>query len=234
MNVVYALNRNLYKWLPMSMNSLFAHNPNCKVYVICEDDDIPTIKDSRVVFLNINNYPHFDVHPLYQYYVLSDFTFVRIWMERIIPESRIIWLDVDTIIDGPLDELWNLDLRGKIIGGVFDAYPSYSEVTGLYINAGVLLIDLDKWRANHLTETLQNLLKNKYFALADQDAINYICKPYIKYIDLKWNYQLSQPAQVKVKDPVIYHYAAHPKLWESVHVQHWNKYYVGELKNEYL
>ena len=229
MVVLYALNRKLYKELPMSLNSLFINNPNCKVYVMCEDNNIPNITDKRVTFLNINNYPEYEIHPDYKNYVLSKMTFVRLWIAEYLSESRIIWLDVDTIIDGPLDELWNLDMGNKVIGGAFDAYPNFSGIGGLYINAGVLLIDLDKWRSFGFTKRIQDVLKEKVFRLADQDAINVVCKEYIKYIDLKWNFQLNQPAQVKIKNPVIFHYAAHPKIFEVFHGIHAIKYYTDHI-----
>ncbi len=229
MVVLYALNRKLYEELPMSLNSLFINNPDCKVYVMCEDDSIPTVTDKRVTFLNINNYPEYKIHSAYDDYVLSKMTFVRLWIAEYLPESRIIWLDVDTIIDGPLDELWNLDMGNKVVAGAFDACPDFSGIGGLYINAGVLVIDLDKWRKYGFTKKVQDLLKEKVFRLADQDAINVACKGYIKYLDLKWNYQINQPAQTYIKNPIITHYAAHPKILESLHVKHAMKYYTDHI-----
>lgn len=232
MTAVYALNRNLYPWLPLTLNSLFTHNPDCKVYVICEDDEIPQVKDKRVTFLNINSYPDFEINPMYKFYVLSKFTFVRLWIAEILEENRVIWLDVDTIITDSLEPLWNIDLGPKVLAGVFDAEPTFSIVPGPYINAGILLMDLDKWRRYGFTKKSQDLLKEKLFSLADQDCINYLFKPYIKYLDLKWNYQLNQPNQTPIKNPIIYHYAAHPKLWENEQIKQWNKYYIKELKDE--
>lgn len=229
LTIAYAANRNLYKYLPLTLNSLFFYNPICKVYIFCEDDNIDFINDERIEFINIHNFPKFKVHFNYDSYVLSEFTFVRLWMANVLNESKIIYLDVDVIINDSLDALWSLDMKNKVIGGVFDAYPTFSEIKGLYINTGVLLIDLDKWRKYNLTKILQNALKENYYRLADQDAINDVCKKYIYYLDLKWNYQLNQPRQVKIKNPVIYHYAAHPKLWEDVRIEQWLKFYSDSI-----
>lgn len=228
---LYALNRKLYDELPMSLNSLLINNPKAKVYVMCEDDEISFIKDPRVTFLNINNYPKFEINPKYEEYILSNMTFVRLWIANYLKESRIIYLDVDTIIDGPLDELWNTNLGPKVIGAVFDAYTKILSKDSLYINAGVLLMDLDKWRAGNFTEKTQKILQENYFRYADQDALNTVLKSYIKYLDLKWNFQLNQPGQVKIKNPVIFHYAAHPKIFETYHGAHAIKYYTKEIKN---
>lgn len=232
MVVLYALNRKLYDELPMSLNSLLINNPEVKVYIMCEDDEISFIKDPRVTFMNINNYPKFEINPKYEEYILSNMTFVRLWIANYLKESRIIYLDVDTIIDGPLDELWNLNLGPKVIGAAFDAYASILSKDSIYINAGVLLMDLDKWRRGNFTEKTQKLLQENHFRFADQDAINIVLKSYIKYLDFKWNFQINQPAQVGIKNPIIIHYAAHPKILESIHAAHAIKYYTKEINNE--
>lgn len=232
LTIVYASDHRLYQWLPMSINSVLTHNPDCHIYVFCEDDKIEQLNDSRITILNINNYPDYDVHWTYRTYELSKLTFVRLWMADVLQESKVIWLDVDTIVTGSLEPLWNTYLGFKVIGGVFDAYQYCLGNGSLYMNAGVMLMDLDKWRALRMGERVHDTLRHKYYRCADQDVLNDVCQQYIKYLDLKWNYQLCQPMQIKLKDAVIYHYAAHPKLWENEQVQQWAKYYTPSINEE--
>lgn len=72
--------------------------------------------------------------------------------------SRVIYLDADLLIRRDVFELWGQDMRGKIVLAVQDSYiqrptarsPSareQPEVEQPYFNSGVMVIDLDAWRA---------------------------------------------------------------------------------------
>src|SRR4029077_14814785 len=76
--------------------------------------------------------------------------------------GRVLYLDSDLIVTGPLDELWSTDLVAHPLAAVTNPlYPGMStaffRVLGLptetaYFNSGVMLIDLEDWRRNHRTE----------------------------------------------------------------------------------
>ena len=40
-NIVYAMTRAVYRWILPSLRSLAEHNPNARVFVVCEDDALP-------------------------------------------------------------------------------------------------------------------------------------------------------------------------------------------------
>lgn len=79
----------------------------------------------------------------------------RLFVDSLIDVAvdRIIYLDCDTIVKISLDRLWNFDLQGAVIGAVNDCRNwRYLAHLGLsrrdvYINSGVLLIDLVRFRA---------------------------------------------------------------------------------------
>lgn len=78
----------------------------------------------------------------------------RLFVDSLVSEdvSRIIYLDCDTLVMRDLTLLWQTDLRGNVIGAVNDCRSwRYSAHLGLardavYINSGVLLIDVDAFR----------------------------------------------------------------------------------------
>lgn len=80
--------------------------------------------------------------------------FSRLFVDSLIASDieRIVYLDCDTIITRSLAELWDFDLDGAVIGAVNDCRNQrYLTHLGLsrddtYINSGVLLIDLVKFR----------------------------------------------------------------------------------------
>ena len=230
LTVVYAADRQIYKWLPLAVNSLFKNNPDCKVYIICEDDNIDLLKDSRITFINTYHRPSFIKPGAPQaVYYLPRMTFSRLWMADVIPEDRILWLDVDTIVDGDLTELWNTPLGKNVIAGVVDGAYIYPEISNTpYVNAGVLLFDLKKWRQYNLTKRCYYEVNAYQFRYGDQDILNKVCSHFIKYIDPRYN--CGRYIIKNNNKPVIYHYPGHPKLWESDEVRLWEKYYTSELK----
>jgi hypothetical protein len=60
----------------------------------------------------------------------------------------------------------------------------------IYFNAGVLLIDVVRWRSAGLTDTLVNYIRNNMSILRhhDQDAINAVLRGNIMPLPLKWNF----------------------------------------------
>lgn len=117
---------------------------------------------------------------------------VYVWFRILITEvvdksvSRVLYLDCDIIVNSNLDYLFNLDFNDNAIAAVIDResfnsltferlkYPSEKH----YICAGTLLINVDYWRENKITDKVYNYGK-KYpveSIFAEQDAINYICQ----------------------------------------------------------
>jgi lipopolysaccharide biosynthesis glycosyltransferase len=72
-----------------------------------------------------------------------------------------------------------------------------------YINAGVLLINLEKWRKHvQESEILSFIYKNnKKMRLLDQDLINIFFQEEITLIDAKWNQFYPNPE----KNACIHH-----------------------------
>ena len=135
MIIAYCANRAIYHLLPTTLNSLFSNNPNITtVYLLIEDDDISYIQHSKIKFINCNQ---FDFILREGLNITKRFTYmalVRCVLSKILNEPKVIYLDVDTIIDGPLDDLWNFPLDGNLIAGKLESED--------YCNSGVMLMDL--------------------------------------------------------------------------------------------
>ncbi len=118
---------------------------------------------------------------------LSKATYYRLLIGDILPESvdRLLYLDPDIAVNGDLSDFYNTDLGLNIIAGCGHLYGFNESVNLLrlglnkskqnrYINAGVMLIDLKKWR-KHVTvsQILAFIQKNiRTLFLADQDVVN--------------------------------------------------------------
>ena len=108
--------------------------------------------------------------------------------------KKAIYLDSDVIVKSDIIQLYNENLDGKIVGIVDDNYDSvryfdhrerennvfFKEFNipkeHVYFNSGMLLIDMEKWRKENITEKAIKVAKdnlgNKYFTAQDQDALN--------------------------------------------------------------
>ena len=127
---------------------------------------------------------------------------------------RMLYLDCDIIVPGDVGELFDVDLEGKSAAGVEDvgfrwlAYTKRAifldnkpynvlnyctDVLGIkdpggYVNAGVLLFDLEKCRQKVSFRDVVETLHSRNFFYNDQDVLNILLEGNIKQVDCKWNY----------------------------------------------
>lgn len=138
-------------------------------------------------------------------------TFGRLFMASALPDSvhTVLNIDCDTIIEGPLDEIWNVDMTGKIFGGVCECinYRYRRNVgkkdTDYYFNAGVVYLNLDEVRkANYEKKFIDYIINyGNSLAYLDQDVLNGVVEQEKKQaLPLKFN-MLS-----------IYYYTSYKKL----------------------
>lgn len=228
---VYASDAALYPYLPMAINSLLVNNPDAKVYVFADDDEVPGIKHPQVKIINSKVFEGYITpdSPQYSGYYLPKVTFHRLWMADVLEEDRVLWLDVDTIVDGDLTPIWETSMGLYLVAGVADraGHIWRRDITDdTYINAGVLLFNLSKWRVENMTARCKEAVNIYQWMYGDQDIINYLCQHRICQLPAEYN--VSKVTIPTDKEPVIRHYADHPKLWEE-HDHYWTKYHVTSL-----
>lgn len=110
-------------------------------------------------------------------------TLARLFLARVLPQgvSRVLYLDCDTVVTAELTPLFALDMDGFDLGMVAEptANKGRRKQLGIpdqqpYFNAGVLLVNLDKWRRDNTEKTILDYYRAKGGDLVapDQDAIN--------------------------------------------------------------
>ena len=212
---------------------------------------IYTVKDERLKGLFLNHW--------------AIYTWYRVLLPEILPISihRVLYLDADTLVLGNLQALFNIDMEGESVAGTTDVYIDgkcdrlkYPKDKG-YICAGVLMMNLDYWRDNNLTEGLLSWAKghNAILRMPDQDTINVICQDTKVILPLKYGIQkcffideqyyhnpkLARELKDCIEQPVIIHFAGsapwykeiayHPfqKDWED-----YNNKVVPTIKMKYM
>ncbi|MEG0216276.1 MAG: glycosyltransferase family 8 protein, partial [Hungatella sp.] len=146
--------------------------------------------------------------------------YARLFISSVLPEhlQRVMSLDCDLLIMRSIKEFWELDMHGKTIAALMDAFSkSYRVNLGLQpddimFNAGVMLIDLPQWKEKKVEEKLLSYIAGKKGRVqqADQGALNAILSRDIKCIEPYFNsvtilYDFSyEEMQVYRKPPQFY------------------------------
>lgn len=159
-------------------------------------------------------------------------TYGRLLLEYVYPPqvSRVIYLDVDTVLLESIHDLWELDLQDKTIGAARDelvktfqtswngGIVNYKQL-GLagdseYFNAGVMVIDLVKWRSEKVAENVVHCIeKNKAFAnFPDQYGLNIVLNKRWLKIDVNWNYFSALPYHSGIK---LVHFISDKPIYSS-------------------
>lgn len=125
------------------------------------------------------------------------FGYNRLFLTELVPEDvdRVLYLDSDTVIEGPLDELWNVDFGDCYMAGVDDCLSAtYRKIVdlkegGTYVNAGMLLINVKKWRDDRIMDVFIKTLKdnNGYFVFNEQSILNSVFSGRIRILPQQYN-----------------------------------------------
>ena len=151
--------------------------------------------------------------------------------------KKVLYLDVDLCVCNDIEELFKIDLEGNVIGAVNEIVPYCRRLDiNNYFNAGVLLIDVDKWNKENLTDKCLSELKRVAYPLADQDVLNIILKNCRFILEEKFNYKynldsLKNSNYMPPKDVCIIHFLSESKPW-CLWTQDFDV--VKEIYNKYL
>ena len=245
LNILVTLNSGYIAPLCVMFKSLCLSNPDTKfdIYVAhssLTDEDFDKINKSINHNMTIHSIVVDDsiFNSARVLERISKETYYRLLVGTILPEDvdRILYLDPDIVVINSLDELYNMDLKGKIVAGAPHTYGvveivnfhrlSMRRKKSHYINAGVLLIDVKAWRNFITTEEIVKFVDDnfKMLKLSDQDAINVLFRDEILYLDeRKYNLDektyghhiwcLRMNKEWLEKNTVIVHFNGKKKPW---------------------
>lgn len=232
------------------LTSLFLNNENVKfnLYAIAKDvaeknlEAISRLCDqfSRTVnFLEIDKkeYEFFEISEH-----LSHATYFRLFAPEKIRADRILYFDVDLIIQTNISPLLEMDLKNHAVAGALDNNPSngFRERIGLeldepYINTGVLLINAKLWRTQRLTRSLITFYaehKNR-LRWGDQDLLNAALAGKKVVLDQQWNIMYGDLINGKFELPDfdrdsfqgVFHFNTSEKPWRKWSIQPYRALY---------
>lgn len=167
---------------------------------------------------------------------LSVESLYRLDLPNILPTniSKVVYLDSDLVVLGDLSELYNVNLSGYYLAACNEYIPFLSNNLNLrseldYFNAGVLVLNLDKWRRDNFTQVCLNYAMNteKKMYCLDQDILNGVLNGDWKRLSLDWNVVKTfffetnlyldvfeeEIIQKAISNPKIVHYTDYSKPW---------------------
>ncbi len=197
-----------------TIKSVCAHNRNVKFYIF--NDDMPSEwfqlmtkrlepLSSEIVNVKISS------HSLKNYHLplphLSYAAFFRYFIPQYVKEKKALYLDADIIVRDSIEELFSEDLGDFPMAAVEDDLTSDS------FNSGVMLIDVDVWRAEGVTEKLFELTNQFHeSSFGDQGILNRLFQNDWKKLPQKYNFMVGM-------DTVARNYGIDSWYTESIKVE---------------
>ena len=222
MIVLLAADAKFQRPLEVCARSVRAHNPHADIIVVEPDRVDPALIEGVRLPKHLP--------PACLYRLLAPDLFPRL--------GQVVYLDVDTLVKGPLDELAAHDLGGRMVGAVRDALLPFASMAlpwrdlGIppeqpYFNSGVMVVDFELWRINQIGRRAIELLRERDLPYADQGALNVVCD--WAPLSPRWNLQqahLSDTSPVwgiegrpdldeAAAIPSILHFNGRIKPWEA-------------------
>lgn len=264
-NIVFASDNNYAQHTAVAMASVLVNTKapqKIQFYLI--DDEIQTENKEKITktvqklggsveFIKIKNSRLEDCYVSGE---LSRASYFRLDIANILDESieKIIYLDCDLLVYDDIEKMWQLDMGGKAVAATCDlgimasarVRKQKNKFIGLpfnapYFNAGVLMMDLAKWRQGNYAEAIIALATQNKYPNHDQDALNKFFMNNWQEIPLRWDVippvfnlflkivtkpDLRKKAIEAKKNPAIFHYAGGYKPWEyEIHKGFNDKYY---------
>jgi lipopolysaccharide biosynthesis glycosyltransferase len=244
--VLFCCDPTFYQHLAVALVSMLENNPYYpfEVYLMASRrEDSPEAKLRRSLqpyhncILDIRHYPLDQCRHFFVDQHVSHETYLRLFVDDILEAEvrKILYLDADTVVLDDLWELWTTNIDGYLLAGAHDPWGEFrSAALGIpggrpYVNAGVLLLNLTRWRAERVTERLIRFIEAEGDRLVfhDQDAINALLYESVLVLDYRWNFQARMfkmnprrelPQRDLIREaarrPAIIHYNGRQKPWQ--------------------
>ncbi len=252
MNILISFNSKYFMTALVMAKSLIRSNSGIlTIYVFYSEitekeklrflNEIQEVNRVKVIFIEITE-TYFDKVALNIKYITKE-TYYRLMAQEKLPREidRILYLDVDLLVNSPLMEFYNMDFNGNLLLAckdmlILEEIKKMNVSMGVpvdtpYFNAGVLLYNLEQMRKEINVEELYDyaLGNSGKFKYGDQDVLNYYFHNRVGFVDaykynmsdslIKTRYEL----RMVLNQSAIIHFYGWNKPWL------WN--YIGRMNN---
>lgn len=246
--IVFATDKNYLPFLAVTLKSL-QEKANLKytykIFIFHESLTLKEMisilemgnKNFKIRFINLTLFMLKIKSKLHTRDYYTNTTYYRFFIPKLLGGyKKALYLDCDLLIRRDISELYNQDIEDYLVGAVtedvmtnIDVYGRYVEdVLGVnrnkFFNAGILLMNLKKFRKEHIEKKFIKLLSVYTFRVTqDEDYLNLLCKDQVRYFDERWNY--CEVNKNDYSDPYIVHFKMNYKPWKYDNVKFGKEYY---------
>lgn len=226
---VYSVTSNCFDFLRVSIKSLLYNSDVDKVIVISDSDELPSDFPKDIINVPIKDAPEYirqdgpNSKTSFRLHCL-----LKVALHKVLTQyDKVLLLDYDTIVRKDISDLWDIQLgdryylagvpeinrtRGSVYGYFpkrdFKAMSNVIFKRMIYVNAGVLLLNLRKLRDDGAGDEMIDRINENEYALPEQDVINEVCHRNIYLLPDEYN---SNHFGAQSPNPKIIHYAAQEK-----------------------
>lgn len=252
MNIAIIYSADWARYAAIEVLSIFSTNPApIKVYLISDENGKMDLSEMCKHFGDGYNVEFINGEPMYKQAIPSTvnvssrftkFALYRLLLPDLIHDDKLLYIDADAVVNGDITELYNMPFNGNIILGAEDVEankynlktPIGFQPNDLYINAGIMLMDLKTIRNEKIHHKWIHEANTKKYACHDQCIINKTCRNRIGVFKNKFNTSPSTGIDTGKESIRIMHYAG-PKPWNNATVPHphiW-KYWESEYTRRF-
>ena len=244
-HIVCATDENYAPFASIMMKSVLEHTSSFVNFYVLDGGiqrktkslitkDLKQYPNKNITYIDMKTF-NLDRFPNVKHYSLN--TFSRYFIPELLPNvPKILYMDVDIIVNKDIHELYNQELSGYPIGSVLEDFyegnyttlkqhiwPNY-QGGDQYFNAGVLLLDMQKLKEINFTEKAVNLTIQLFDKLScpDQDILNILFENNFKKLDYRFNFMPDHIYYLREKHPelpdfkpVVIHYSW-IKPWKDI------------------
>lgn len=221
-NVVYCVTSDYLEKIKPSIRSLRAFN-DVNIYVVTETNETD-IED--VTLINVANQQYFPKDSVNYNNMFTHIGLLKVCYQSLLPIDKVIHLDADTIINGSLKPMWDIDLTNKWYAMVPEYKGRYKPFGDKYYNAGVMLINLKGLRESNIENEMIFYLNSFKQPWCEQDAFNKFGIENNKIVDLDIKYNENVMTGY-TDEPVVIHYCSIGNWWNNPtmsRVEYLNRY----------
>lgn len=155
---------------------------------------------------------------------INHMTFARYFIPRYVAEDTVLYLDSDLVLTTAIDELFDLDIEDYYLAASRSAFEF-----GVGFNAGVMLINNKRWKAEQMFERLveQTIQEHDKVAEGDQTILNTLMGHQYLLLPDDYNYQIGFDLGAHLDGhqyhfqknleplPAVLHYLSMDKPWRT-------------------
>ncbi len=187
MIIVYAIDENYVDYAKVSAKSVLKYNPDATIILVSEKPLSIDVEDKNVIIKLPQNFRNRGKGDR-----ITNTAYLKLFLTKL-KYDKIIYLDGDTICQGSLQELWDMDI--DYIGlteshayGIKQAKALGLQKYGL---SGMMVMNLKNLRKIHFTQkclVVQDMPIPDDQWQHDETCINLGVNQLLTFIDKKWNY----------------------------------------------